>query len=243
MPTISSWEQLNEILYGEDGRNIRLYDQEMASQPLANFSLILSSRSSRMADIGPLMTRTDREVRRAVTIFSSEPYYLGEEESRPRPISPNYGGLQVADAAHGSLHVLLEAYGEVVALLNSKPLQALIALLALGQSAGSIRLWRRRKKDPLAGMSARELLEIIKESGGDTRRLMRGQNPDLKIETRETGDGVQSVAGSVEAIRATPAPVLPEGEDYFPRIIARGRQIAYIRNYPDGAQDTIYVDG
>src|ERR1700757_2855139 len=109
MPTITPWEQLNEILYGEDGRNIRLYDQEMASQTPMNFRIILSSRSSRMADIGSLITRTDRELRRAVTIFESEPYYLGEQGNRPRPISPNYGGLQVADAVLGSFHMLLEA--------------------------------------------------------------------------------------------------------------------------------------
>jgi hypothetical protein len=230
-------------LYGEDAGNIRLYDDEMASEPLANFSLILSSRSSRMADIGPLMTRTDREIRRAVTIFSSEPYYLGEEGNRPRPISSNYGGLQVADAALGSFHMLLEAYGEAVTLLNSKPLQALIALLTLGGSAGSISLWLRSRKDPLAGMSARELLEATKESGGDTTRLMRGHHPNLKIETRETEDEMQSSARVEEALDVVPSLVIPGQEGRFSGAVLTGRRITYVRNYPDGSQEVIYVDG
>lgn len=243
MPTVSPWEQLNEILYGEDGRNIRLYDREMASQRPVNFSVILSSQSSRMADIGSLITRTDREVRRAVTIFGSEPYYLGEEGNRPRPISPNYGGLQVADAAIGSLHILLEAYGEVVSLLTSMPLQALIAALALNQSAGSIRLWLRRKKDPLVGMSARQLLEIIKEYNGDTARIMQGQDPDLKIETQVAEDEMQSFARDTIMPETLPTRVLSGREDHFTGIILRGRRITYTRNYPDGSQDIIYVDG
>jgi hypothetical protein len=243
MRTFSPWEQLNEILDGDDGRNIRQYDQEMASEPPVNFSLVLSSRSSRMADIGSLITQTDREVRRGVTIFMGERDYLGEEGNRPRPISPNYGGLRVADAAPGSLHMLLEAYGEAVTLLNSKPLQALIAALTLYQSGGSIRLWRRRKKDPLAGISARQLLEIIKEYGGDTQNLMRGQNPDLKIEMQEAGDEVQSYAEVLKMREDISPHILSGREDRFSEIIQRGRRITYISNYPDGSQNIIYVDG
>jgi hypothetical protein len=256
MPTpISPWEQLNEILHGEDGSNIRLYDQEMASEPLVNFSLILTSRSSRMTDIGSLITRTDREIRRAVTIFASEPYYLGERYNRPRPISPNYGGLEVADATPGSFHMLLEAYGEVVSLLTSQPLQALIAALTLGQSAGSIRLWRRRKKDPLAGMSARQLLEVLNEFNGNTTRIMRGQDPDLEIDTQETEDEAQlSFPVTTQGVPLPPPfPDMPHGVAVPPApsgpanqsgaFIVKGRRITYIRNHPDGSQDIIYVDG
>lgn len=253
---ISPWQQLNEILQGEDGDNIRRFDEVMAADPSTEFSLILTSRSSRLADIGSLITRTDREIRRAVTIFGSEPYYLGERYNRPRPISPNSGGLQIADSIPGSFHMLLEAYGEVVTLLTSLPLQALISALTLGGSAGSIRLWFRRRKDPLAGMSARQLLEVLKEFEGDTARLMEGQDPDLKVDTQETEDeeqlsmiapmdplGVAYPALDPEMPEYVAPPGPPTPADQPGGFIVKGRRITYIRNYPDGRQDIIYVEG
>lgn len=166
------YEQLDRTLRGGEGDDIRSYDQDMQSRQPSSINLFLTSRSSRLPDIGPLITTTDREIRRAVTIFESDSYYLGEPGSRPRPISPNYGGLEVTDVATGSLHMLLSAYGKVQSLLISKPLQALTAAITIGQGFGSVRLWQHRKKDPLAGISARQALEVLKAFDGNANRLM-----------------------------------------------------------------------
>jgi hypothetical protein len=131
--TASPYERLDKILGGGEGDDIRSYDQDIGSRRSSEINLILTSKSSRTANVGPLITTTDREFRRAVSIFRSDSYYLGEPGHRPRPISHNYGGLEITDAAFGSVHLLLTAYGEVLSLLTSKPLQHLLRSLPWGK--------------------------------------------------------------------------------------------------------------
>jgi hypothetical protein len=245
--SISPYEWLDRILRGGEGENIRSYDQDIRSREPSEISLILTSQSSHMAYVGPLITTTDREFRRAVSIFRSDSYYLGEPGRRPRPISQNYGGLEITDVAFGSVHMLLTAYGEVLSLLTSRPLQALTAVLTVGQSAGTIRLWRQRKRDSLAGMSARQALDVLKEFNGDPAGLMQGKGPDLEIEIQPTPDERQPFTdpGQPESnlhiyIQNT-IPVVKVNQ--VGEIILTDRQITIIRRYPNGTYDIIYVYG
>src|ERR1700735_4292484 len=135
MPTsaISAYARLAIILRSQEGGHIRHLDQEMRSREPASIFLILTSRSSRMINVGPLITATDRGLRRAVPIFGhrssyafydyefgdADYYYLGSGPGdRPRPIPPDYGGLELSDAVPGSFHMLVTAYGNVLSLLT-----------------------------------------------------------------------------------------------------------------------------
>ena len=195
MPTIASrYEYLDTILRSGEGDNIRNYDQAIASREASDISVILTSSSSDMTQVGSLISTTDREFRRAVAIFDPDYYYLRESQAYPRPISPNYGGLEIVDAAPGSFYMLLKAWGAVESLLTSKPIQALTAAVTLSQGFGTIRFWQRRKKDPLEGISARQALDAIKAFGGDAVKIMQGDRPDLEIEIQQVDDEAELVA-------------------------------------------------
>jgi hypothetical protein len=246
--TTSPYERLDSILRGSEGDSIRSHDQYISSRRPSEIGVILTSRSSRMASIGPLITTTDRELRRAVTIFRSGSYNLGMPGNRPRPISANYGGLEITNVAVGSFHMLLTAYGEVLSLLTSTPTQAFTAVLTMGQSFGSIRLWTRRKKDSLEGMSARQALDVVRQFGGDPTRLMQGEPPSLEIEIQgaeEEGEPFThpEMSAGERNIHIPLASIEVDRVNRYGEIVAQGRRITYIRNYPDGTQDVIYVDG
>jgi hypothetical protein len=246
-PAASSYQRLYRILHDSEGGNIRGYDQDIASHKPSNVSVILTSRSSRMTDVGRIITRTDRELRRAATIFKSDSYDLGTESNRPIPIAPNLGGLTLVDATSGSFHMLLEAWGQIQSLLTSKPLQAITALISLEQGFGDIHFWPRRKKDPLEGMSARQALDVLKAYGGDTRRLMGKDRPNLEIEIKQAkGEdelfthpelpGYPGVADASSVL--TEVKVSRSGE-----VVVRGQRITCIINHPDGSQSIVFGDG
>lgn len=258
MPTseTSLYERLAIILRSPDGELIRNYDQDMRSREPSSITLILTSRSSHMIDVGPLITTTDRELRRAVAIFgyrSSHGYYhyhfeedgylyLGHGPGdRPRPIPPDYGGLVLTDAAPGSFNMLATAYGQVLSLLSSKPLQALTAVVTLGQGIGSVRFWPRRKNDPLKGVSARQALDVIKSFGGDSAALMQGDEPNLQIEIEPAPSESGLVVGEVLYEPLPPLPIADEINRFGERVM-RGRRMTYIRNYADGTQDVVYLE-
>jgi hypothetical protein len=248
MPSgVSVYERLQSLLRGAEGDTIRRLDRDMRAEGPSEINIILTSRSSRLIDVGGLITRTDRELRRAVNILdreridTDESYYFGAPSRRPRPIPASEGGLQVEDASAGSLHLLLMAYGLVLGLLTSRPLAALTSLITLGQGSGTVRFWSRRHRDPLDGMSARQLLNLMKELGIDPTAQM--QSPSFEINTEPTLD---------ESLLAQPEEEHPElaPTDYIPGafissgdFVVRGRRITYIREYPDGSRVVIQVDG
>jgi hypothetical protein len=257
-PETYQYEQLATLLQGPEGVCIRRFDHDMRSREPSSITIVLTSRSSRMINVGPLITTTDRELRRAVAIFGLSSsygfydydfgeegyYYLGDSPGdHPRPIPANYGGLELADAISGSFHMLVTAYGYVLSLLASKPLQALTAVVTLGQGIGNIHVWSHRKKDPLTGISARQALDVIKSFGGDTTALMRGDEPNLQIEIQPASDETGSIVHREPPYEAPPAmPTIGDEINRFGESVTRGRRITYIRNYPDGAQDIIYID-
>ena len=200
-----------------------------------------------MANIGPLITTTDRELRRAVAIFRSGSYNPGSQWNRPRPIPTSYGGLGTAYVAVGSVHMLLTAYGEVLTLLTSAPVQALTSVLTMGQSFGSIRLWRHRKKGSLAGINARQDLMCLRNWEA-IRQGSCKDCPSLEVEIQNTeGEGEAftdpEIPDGGRHIDVPRASIEVDSVNRYGEIVAQGRRITYIRTYPDGTQDVIYVDG
>jgi hypothetical protein len=246
----SVYERLETLLLGPQGDRIRDFDRVMGTHGECIITVILTSKSSRLSDVGALIARTDRELRRAVNIIGQEyenvegSYYFGTVWNRPRPISVNEGGLQVADASTGSLHLLVKAYGDVLALLTSKPLAALTALVTLSQSVGNIRFWPRRHQDPLDDISARQLLNVIKELGGDPANLLRGYPASLEIQIEPApNERIMEQPETARIRYEAPIVHMVDKVGKSRETIIRGRQITYIRDYPDGSREVIFVDG
>lgn len=142
----SAYVRLEGLLQSREGERIRELDRYLQRRQPTSTVTILTITSSRLIDIGPALTITDRELRRAVRILETEPY--SDENSynfgigpgsRPRPISTRRGGLRVYGATAGSIHLFVEAYGEVQNLLLSKPITAVVTICTLSQATASIR--------------------------------------------------------------------------------------------------------
>ena len=245
------YKRLERLLLGKEGERIHSLNDYMQREEPANVITVLTTNTSNLFRIGSIITETDREFRRAVVITRFEPegrhsyYFGGDTALPPRPVHPVYGGFLVRDASPGSLHLLVEAYGEVLTLLLSQPMSALVTVATLGQTAASLRAWlnRRRRAD-----LDEQPLTTMTEAGGDVGRVLQ-ETPDQQIEIRppEEGEGFLVTQEGVEAPLEppvmplqehpeVPGSVLQAGEFYV-----RGRQITHIRTYPDGSQDIIQV--
>jgi hypothetical protein len=238
----SPYERLDELLSGSAGESIRSLDTDMRRAEPISTTIILTSNSSNLTRIASNITDTDRELRRTVVIIGPQPrssdyyYFLRESGRPPRPIHPTYGGLLVRDASPGSLHLLTEAYGDVLTLLLSQPVTALVALSTLGQTYASLRVWLRRKRRVDLD---EQPLTALTEAGGDVSRMLQGP-PDqrLGIHPIEGDEGPFVTQGDAE-----PEPsVRPVSEFQSDEFYVRGRKITIIRNSPDGTQDIIHVE-
>jgi hypothetical protein len=243
------YERLESILEGAEGERVRRFDQSMDTDEPVQISIILTSLGSHLGYVGGLLTRTDRELRRVVNILDPafshtyDTYYLGTPSNRPKPISPKDGGLRIEDATAGSLHLLVQAYGHVLSLLTSRPLAALTTLITLGQGAGSIHLWPRRRNDPLERMSARQLLNVIRELGGDPAQLMRGQPASFEMNVEPIIDEDLHAYPEDSYIDFRPALYVADESNRSGEIIVRGRRMTYIREHQDGTKEIIYIEG
>jgi hypothetical protein len=81
-----------------------------------------------------------------------------------RPIPLSHGGTDLVAFEPGSGHILLEAYGETIALLTSLPVTALVNTLTLGGFIKSPAL--RLKKFMGQGHSGKDMLASASKSGG-----------------------------------------------------------------------------
>lgn len=271
-PAISPYDQLESLLLSPVGEKIRSLDVNISEAGPGDIDLIIGSYSSQITYIGNLLVNTDREFRRAAAILEprdpSVPYYLGRRYDRPRPIPPSQGGLQVEEAESGSLYLLAKAYGAVLALLASRPVAAFATVTTLGQGIGSvIRVWPRRHRDALNGISARQLLEIIKELGGNPAELLGDQAEALRVEQAASGEAAElAEEGDHDLRRIGAAPVGSSQNDWLNSVplqdvpaqslitsedpdtfyesedvSRRGRTIIYVRTYRDGSSEVIYI--
>jgi len=246
----SPYERLGRLLLGKEGERIRSLDDYMQRETPTKIVTVLTIDSSNLLRIGSIITDTDREFRRAVVIIRPE---LGakhiasgsDKVPPPRPVHPVYGGLSVRDASSGSLHLLVEAYGDVLTLLLSRPMTALVAVATLGSAAASVRAWFNRRSNAHLG---EQPLDTLTGAGGDVGRVLQ-ETPDEQITILPPeGDlGFYTVRQDVEA--PPEPPVMSPQEDsgvhgselQVSDLYARGRQITHIRIYPDGTQDIIQV--
>lgn len=127
------YRRLEELLRGAEGERIRSLDDLMQRAEPVNTVTVLTISSSSLYRIGSIATDTDREFRRAAAIIGQGPEgrhdydFGGDRGLPPRPIHPVDGGLLVRDASTGSLHLLVELYGEVQTLMLSRPVSTLVS--------------------------------------------------------------------------------------------------------------------
>lgn len=247
----SPYERLEQLLTGEPGERMREIEQSMRSGGEAETTTLLTNNNSRLASIGSLLTRLDREMRRAATILGTRPdaappYFLGGPGFRPRPISSTEGGLLVVDARPGSLNLLIEAYGTVVTLLTSQPVLALTTALTLGQQSCAMRVWIRDRIISRANDS-RIAIDDMERVRGDLNRPGR-RPPSFELDIRRSADEQVSVENRDAALGLVrgATPILPPRSDIahlaMGQLMASGSKVTVLRTYADGTQDLILVE-
>ena len=107
------------------------------------------------SQIGWRIAELDREVRRAAVDVGSD----GSARVPP----PQSGGLAFVDAAPGSADILFDVFGFVRDVLASDGVRVL--LTAIGLTGAVAKAWGFvfRDRDPLRGVSGRQVLEILRE--------------------------------------------------------------------------------
>lgn len=107
------------------------------------------------SQIGWRIAELDREVRRAAVDIQTD----GSARVPP----PQEGGLAFVDAAPGSADILFEVFGFVRDVLASDAVRVL--LTAIGLTGAIAKVWGFvfNDRDPLRGVSGRQVLEILRE--------------------------------------------------------------------------------
>lgn len=107
------------------------------------------------SQIGWRIAELDREVRRAAVDVQTD----GSARVPP----PQEGGLAFVDAAPGSADILFEVFGFVRDVLASDAVRVL--LTAIGLTGAIAKVWGFvfKDRDPLQGVSGRQVLEILRE--------------------------------------------------------------------------------
>jgi hypothetical protein len=107
------------------------------------------------SQIGWRIAELDREVRRAAVD--------AQTDGSARVPPPRDGGLAFVDAAPGSADILFEVFGFVRDVLASDAVR--LVLTAVGLTGAVARVWGFvfKDRDPLHGVSGRQVLEILRE--------------------------------------------------------------------------------
>jgi hypothetical protein len=173
----------------------------------------------------------DRECRRAVALLRLR----GRIVHLPRPIPLRDGHLTVVDAAAGSVDLVIEAVGVVALVLTSNPVQLLLTADAILGKVRSVRAWMRQRSDPLAGVSARNALAVLREFGSIEDAPGIGQADHV----------IRAKSKARHESYATDDLVLPEAGVDFQLTKdrrARGHRITHIRARPDGTIDILLIE-
>lgn len=107
------------------------------------------------SQIGWRIAELDRAVRRAAVDLRTD----GSARVPP----PTEGGLAFVDAAPGSADILFEVFGFVRDMLASDAVR--VVLTAIGLTGAVAKVWGFvfRDRDPLRGVTGRQVLEILRE--------------------------------------------------------------------------------
>jgi hypothetical protein len=206
----------------------RIDDELRATEANESFALV-SVDSGRAYSVGQVLVELDRELRRAAALVQQS----GKVESLPRPIPQREGGLEIIDAAPGSFDAIVQGVGVISVVLLSQPVQTLLTLSALIGKIRSIQVWLKQRNDPLARISARDALHVLKEF--DAYSIAGGElGPGRSL---DAGGG--STVDKQFAARATAPGVrldLPGG------VRAQVTRIVYVRLNADGTRDFIVAE-
>ena len=107
------------------------------------------------SQIGWRIAELDREVRRAAVD--------AQTDGSARVPRPQDGGLAFVDAAPGSADILFEVFGFVRDVLSSDAVRVLLTAIGLTGAIGKVWGFVFKDKDPLRGVTGRQVLEILRE--------------------------------------------------------------------------------
>jgi hypothetical protein len=107
------------------------------------------------SQIGWRIAELDREVRRAAVDVQSD-----GSAKVPRPQD---GGLAFVDAAPGSADILFEVFGFVRDVLSSDAVRVVLTAIGLTGAIGKVWGFVFKDRDPLRGVTGRQVLEILRE--------------------------------------------------------------------------------
>lgn len=107
------------------------------------------------SQIGWRIAELDREVRRAAVDVQTD----GSSKVPP----PQEGGLAFVDAAPGSAEILFEVFGFVRDVLASDAVRVLLTAIGLTGAIAKVWGFAFKDRDPLRGVSGRQVLEILRE--------------------------------------------------------------------------------
>ncbi len=248
----STWDRLQAFWDSGEGRDIRGLDDAIRSRELVRQVMVIILEYVNLSRMARQLLQLDRELRRTLRILDpvrasgvtgifiagmtrDDIETMYRQKSRrgssqlPSPAPLTYGGLRVTDASIGSAHFVVEAYSFLEELLTSRPLIAFTTLLTIMQSYGSIRVWMNLRSDPLAKISSRNALRILREFGNRPERAAEDAQPELDVPFY--GGEAQSPGPPSSVL------TLPDGT----RVASR--RITHIRINADGTQDIIQAEG
>lgn len=107
------------------------------------------------SQIGWRSAELDREVRRAAVDL--------QNDGSARVPPPQDGGLAFVDAAPGSADILFEVFGFVRDVLASDAERVLLTAIGLTGAIGKVWGFAFKDRDPLRGVTGRQVLEILRE--------------------------------------------------------------------------------
>ena len=131
------------------------FEQIARERGVRNLQVAWHAEYVSASQIGWRIAELDREVRRAAVD-------VGTDGSSRVP-RPQDGGLAFVDAAPGSADILFEVFGFVRDVLASDAVRVL--LTAIGLTGAIAKVWGFvfKDRDPLRGVSGRQVLEILRE--------------------------------------------------------------------------------
>jgi hypothetical protein len=216
----------------------RRLDEEIRGNKASGAYMLISVNSPAIYSAGIALADIDRELRRTAALISRR-----SVDQLPRPVPLREGRLELVDAGPGSFEVVTTGVGVLSFILLSHPVQTFMTLGTLIGQVRSIQVWLRVRRDPLAKISAKDALAVLKayrelpdaasDLGPPTQHL-EARNPPTSDQTRS--DDGSLIEGDVDAGPSQARLELPGG------IRISGTRIVYARQGLDGTSEVVVVE-
>lgn len=247
----SLMQHIDSLLQGEEASLAGHLDRALGEKDCESSFTLLALAQIEAGRVAARLSELDRELRRCVALLApitaadidsiwvrrrSEEEVdtaiarrLRRQDRLPLPVAIERGGLYIRGASSGSLNFLIEGASAVAALLASQPVTTFLALLGLFDKWGRIRVWLSKRSDPLAKMSAKDALAVLKAFERGSAQIIDWETPDHDIEIGTTR--------TTDHRRRAGVVTLPDGTHVI------GRRILHVRKNADGSQDILHVEG